>query len=81
MFASGKLDMSKPEEMMKLTKKGKTVMMFVRVNQFVDREETEQITSIWQTGLYNNHVQVPGTYLSFSQRINMVKKELLVSRV
>ena len=75
MFASGKLDMSKPEEMMKLTKKGKTVMMFVRVNQFVDREETEQITSIWQTGLYNNHVQV-GTY-----HFHMVKKELLVSRV
>ena len=50
--------MSNPESMMKMTKKGKTVMMFVRVNQYVDREETEQITSIWQTGLYNNHVQV-----------------------
>jgi hypothetical protein len=44
--------------MMKATKKGKTVMMFVRVNQFVDREETEEITALWQTGLYNNHVQV-----------------------
>jgi Chaperone for wingless signalling and trafficking of LDL receptor len=52
-----KLDMSNPESMMKLSKKGKTVMMFVRVNRFVDRDETEQITSIWQTGLYNNHVQ------------------------
>ena len=50
--------MSNPESMMKMTKKGKTVMMVVRVNQYVDREETEQITSIWQTGLYNNHVQV-----------------------
>ena len=50
--------MSNPESMMKMTKKGTTVMMFVRVNQYVDREETEQITSIWQTGLYNNHVQV-----------------------
>jgi len=43
---------------MKATKKGKTVMMFGRVNQFVDREETEEITALWQTGLYNNHVQV-----------------------
>ena len=38
--------MSNPESMMKMTKKGKTVMMFVRVNQYVDREETEQITSV-----------------------------------
>merc|ERR1712228_594340 len=37
--------------------KGKTVMMFVRVNHFKSREETEEITSLWQTGLYNNHVQ------------------------
>eukprot|EP00092_Neocalanus_flemingeri_P024353 GFUD01026409.1.p1 GENE.GFUD01026409.1~~GFUD01026409.1.p1 ORF type:complete len:214 (-),score=101.37 GFUD01026409.1:169-810(-) len=52
-----KLDMSNPEEVMKLTKKGKTVMMFVRITNFQTREETEEITSLWQTGLYNNHVQ------------------------
>ncbi len=48
---------------MKATKKGKTVMMFVRVNQFVDREETEEITALWQTGLYNNHVQVSSFFV------------------
>merc|ERR1719245_3030261 len=42
---------------MKATKKGKTVMMFVRVRDFVSREDTEELTSLWQTGLYNNHVQ------------------------
>merc|ERR1712183_335356 len=52
-----KLDMSNPEEVMKLTKSGKTVMMFVRINNFKSREETEEVTSLWQTGLYNNHVQ------------------------
>merc|ERR1719228_643102 len=52
-----KLDMTNPEEVMKLTKKGKTVMMFVRINNFKSREETEEISSLWQTGLYNNHVQ------------------------
>lgn len=52
-----KLDMNNPDELMKATKKGKTVMMFVRVTDFVDRAETEEITSLWQTGLYNNHVQ------------------------
>jgi hypothetical protein len=50
--------------MMKATKKGKTVMMFVRVNQFVDREETEEITALWQTGLYNNHVQVSSYFVN-----------------
>ena len=50
--------MNNPEDMMKMSKKGKTVMMFVRVNDFVSKEDTETITSIWQTGLYNNHVQV-----------------------
>ena len=52
-----KLDMSNPEELMKATKKGKTIMMFVKVTDFVDRDETEEISSLWQTGLYNNHVQ------------------------
>merc|ERR1719431_1011683 len=52
-----KLDMSDPESVMKATKKGKTVMMFVRVNNFVSREETEEVSSLWQTGLFNNHVQ------------------------
>ena len=50
--------MNNPESMMKMAKKGKTVMMFVRVTEFVSKEDTETITSIWQTGLYNNHVQV-----------------------
>merc|ERR1711874_359617 len=52
-----KLDMSNPDELMKATKKGKTVMMFVRVTAFVDRDETEEITALWQTGLQNNHIQ------------------------
>lgn len=52
-----KLDMNNPDDLMKATKKGKTVMMFVRVTDFVDRAETEEVTSLWQTGLYNNHVQ------------------------
>jgi len=43
---------------MKMSKKGKTVMMFVRINNFKDKEETEEISSIWQTGLYNSHIQV-----------------------
>ena len=36
--------------------KGKAVMMFVQVNHFKEREETEPVTSPWEMGLYNNHV-------------------------
>ena len=31
------MDTSKPEELLKMSKKGKTVMMFVRVNNFKER--------------------------------------------
>ena len=51
------MDLSNPEDMMRLSKKGKTVMMFVRVKDSKGRDETEEVTSIWQTGLWNNHIQ------------------------
>ena len=40
-----KLDMNNPEAVMKATKKGKTIMMFVRVNNPTDREETVSLAS------------------------------------
>ena len=52
-----KLDMNNPEEVMKATKKGKTVMLFAKINNFVSREETEEVSSLWQTGLFNAHIQ------------------------
>jgi len=58
-----KLDLKNPGDVMKATKKGKTVMMFVRVNHFKDRQETEQLTAIWEIGLQNNHVQAERTLL------------------
>merc|ERR1711994_1105677 len=45
------------EEVMKATKKGKTVMLFAKINNFVSREETEEVSSLWQTGLFNAHIQ------------------------
>ena len=52
-----KMDTTNQEEMMKLTKKGKTVMMFVKINNFKSKEETEEMTSLWQTELYKNNVK------------------------
>ena len=51
-----KLDMSDTDNVMRATKKGKTVMMFVKVSGKPTKEETEGITSIWQTGLWNTHI-------------------------
>jgi len=54
-------DMSKfqePEDFLKASKKGQSVMMFVRVSENPTRHEAEEISSIWQTGLWNNHVHV-----------------------
>ena len=31
--------------------------MFVRVRGFKDRQDTKELTSLWQTELYNNHAQ------------------------
>merc|ERR1712117_885383 len=46
-----------PLEIMKISKKGQTVMLFVKVSDFNgDRDEVGELTSLWQTGLMNNHV-------------------------
>merc|ERR1712203_269254 len=48
---------SDPDEIMKISKKGQTVMLFVKVSDFNgDRDEVAEISSLWQTGLMNNHV-------------------------
>ncbi|KAK9504085.1 hypothetical protein O3M35_010507 [Rhynocoris fuscipes] len=56
------IDLSKikgndPESLLKLTKKGKTLMSFVVVDGNPTRGESETITKLWQTSLWNNHIQ------------------------
>ncbi|TGZ32291.1 LDLR chaperone boca [Temnothorax longispinosus] len=53
-----KLDIRNPESMLKLTKKGKGVMMFVDLQSNVSEEQADIATRIWQTGLQNNHITV-----------------------
>lgn len=52
-----KLDMNDPESMLAMTKKGRTLMTFVNVLGEPTRDETETITKLWQTSLWNNHIQ------------------------
>ncbi|KAB0800922.1 hypothetical protein PPYR_05276 [Photinus pyralis] len=52
-----KLNMEDPESVLSATKKGRTLMTFVSVSGSPSREETEQLTKLWQTSLWNNHIQ------------------------
>lgn len=42
---------------MKMSKKGKTVMMFVNLAGNPTKNEGEDLTSLWQSALRNNHIQ------------------------
>lgn len=62
-----------PEALLQQSKKGQTVMAFVRVKGTPTKEETEQITSIWQTGLYNSHIHLDRYPLDDGRCIFMFK--------
>ncbi|CAF0887538.1 unnamed protein product [Didymodactylos carnosus] len=53
MFNMNDLAGKNPEEIMKLSKKGQTLMMFVTISDNPTRQETEDITQIWYYGLKN----------------------------
>lgn len=67
------LDTSDPENLLKMTKKGKTLMMFVTVDGEPDREETERITTLWQGSLFNNHIQCDRFLVDDNRAIFMFK--------
>ncbi|KAK6632492.1 hypothetical protein RUM43_013259 [Polyplax serrata] len=68
-----KVDMTDPENILKLSKKGKTLMMFVSTIDHLTREETDTVTKLWQTGLWNNHIQVERYLIDDNRAIFMFK--------
>lgn len=52
-----KVDMNNPESLLMQSKKGRTIMTFVTVSGKPTRDEAEDITKIWQTGLWNAQIQ------------------------
>lgn len=52
-----KMDMSNPEAVLQAAKKGQTLMMFVTVANKPKRARAEELTKIWATGLWSNHIQ------------------------
>ncbi|XP_058464507.1 LDLR chaperone boca [Malaya genurostris] len=68
------MDMTRPEDILKASKKGKTLMSFVTVNGNPAREETEEITKLWQTSLWNNHIQAERYLIDDNRAIFMFKE-------
>lgn len=53
-----KVDASKPEDLLKLSKKGRTLMVFATVSGDPTEKETEELTSLWQGSLFNGNYDV-----------------------
>ncbi|KAF4517930.1 hypothetical protein B566_EDAN005296 [Ephemera danica] len=67
------VDMSKPENLLKMSKKGKTLMMFVNVDPSYSRQKTEEVTKLWQSSLWNNHIQAERYLIDDTRAIFMFK--------
>ncbi|XP_066492176.1 LRP chaperone MESD [Tiliqua scincoides] len=68
-----KIDPSKPESILKMTKKGKTLMMFVTVSGDPTEKETEQITNLWQGSLFNANYDVQRFIVGPNRAIFMLR--------
>lgn len=51
-----KIDTSNPDNLLRMTKRGKGVMMFVDARPDISEEQTEITMRIWQSSLQNNHI-------------------------
>lgn len=60
-----KVDPSRPEELLKMSKKGKTVMVFATVSGNPTEKETEEITSLWQGSLFNANFDVQRYFVTY----------------
>lgn len=67
------LDFKNPENVLKMSKKGKTLMTFITVSGNPSREETEEITKLWQSSLMNNHINVERFIIGDNRAIFMFK--------
>lgn len=71
-----------PEELMMLSKKGQSVMMFVGIGDVngkrAEKFYTERWIGIWQNSLFNNHIDVQVNEFSFifdSLQENLIYRE------
>ncbi|KAF4083047.1 hypothetical protein AMELA_G00135540 [Ameiurus melas] len=68
-----KVDPSKPQDLLKMSKKGKTVMVFATVSGNPTEKETEEITSLWQGSLFNANFDVQRFVVGSNRVIFMLR--------
>ncbi|XP_052786627.1 LRP chaperone MESD-like isoform X2 [Mya arenaria] len=66
------LDTKDPENILKNTKKGRTLMMFATVSGNPTQQETEKITQIWQGSLFNANIETQRYVVSENRVIFML---------
>jgi len=64
-----KIDTSNPELVLKQTKKHKTLMMFVTVSGNPTQDETEEITALWESMLYNGNIRIERYIISANRAL------------
>ncbi|XP_078672530.1 LDLR chaperone boca-like [Branchiostoma floridae x Branchiostoma belcheri] len=67
------LNPDRPEDLIKMSKKGRTLMMFVSVSGNPTQKETEEITQLWQTSLFNANYEVTRYVVSDDRVIFLLK--------
>ncbi|XP_070820415.1 LRP chaperone MESD [Chaetodon trifascialis] len=68
-----KVDPSKPEELLKISKKGRTLMVFATVSGDTTEKETEEITGLWQGSLFNANFDVQRFVVGSNRVIFMLR--------
>ncbi|XP_066503752.1 LRP chaperone MESD [Hoplias malabaricus] len=68
-----KVDPSKPEELLKMSKKGRTLMVFATVSGDPTEKETEEVTSLWQGSLFNANFDVQRFVVGSNRVIFMLR--------
>ncbi|KAM3838169.1 LRP chaperone MESD-like [Diretmus argenteus] len=68
-----KVDPSKPEELLKMSKKGKTLMIFATVSGDPTEKETEELTGLWQGSLFNANFDIQRFVVGSNRVIFMLR--------
>ncbi|XP_061819853.2 LRP chaperone MESD [Nerophis lumbriciformis] len=68
-----KVDSSKPEELLKMSKKGRTLMVFATVSGDPTEKETEEITGLWQGSLFNANYDIQRFVVGSNRVIFMLR--------
>lgn len=68
-----KVDASKPEDLLKMSKKGRTLMVFATVSGDPTEKQTEEITSLWQGSLFNANFDIQRFVVGSNRVIFMLR--------